>query len=222
MEEARGRVKVPNLWRVIPLALIVALAFALAKARDDRDRERLARFNAEAQRDTSRVLLRDSTGALSERLAFQQQRAFALDDALRRQLRLEGQRVELLTRLRVSLDSLTASGAGIVTQGSDSSIRNLVATIDSAGYHVGIRAQVPAPPSVAQVQWTVRRDPIEIVAALARDSAGRAALRVHSGPNTAVRIDSAVTVTRRNLSATQRLASVGLLLLGGFVLGKLL
>jgi len=212
-------------WRPLAVAAIIGLAIlALWYSRVQLARERVARFNSEAAADSSRLVYSDSVRRVSERLAFQERGNIVLRGELGRALRRDGERTELLARVRVQLDSLAGIiGRGTVTTGSsDSSIRSLAASLDTSGYHVSIRAEVPPPPSEARITWGVRRDPVEIVAALNRDPEGRAALRVAASDFATARIDTVRVKLAGRLERTQRLAlPLGGVLLG-YVIGRLL
>jgi len=185
--------------------------------------ERLARFNAEAAADSSRLVYSDSVRRVSERLAFQERGNIVLRGELGRALRRDGERTELLARVRVQLDSLAGVvGRGTVTTGSDSSIRLLAASLDTSGYHVSISAEVPPPPSEARVTWGVRRDPVEIVAALNRDPEGRAALRVAASGFATAQIDTVRVKLAGKLERTRRLALPLVGVLVGYIMGRLL
>ena len=113
-----------NAWKVGGLVIVMGSLFYAAAQKDAAHRERIQRFNAEAARDSSRVLLRDSTHTLTERLAFQSTQTLNLSHDMERLLRRDGSRIEMLARLRVELDSVHgAVTSGIVT--GDSALRYL-------------------------------------------------------------------------------------------------
>jgi len=206
---------------VVLLLAVTLLVGGLLLMRSRLLEERLARHNAEAAADSSRVVYADSVRRVSERLAFQQREAIALGRDLARVLRAKNEQTQALLRLRLELDSL----AGVVTRGEvtalpDTALRQLAASLDTAGFHVNVRAVVPPPPSDARVTWTVRRDPIEVVAALNRDSDGRLALRTMADRNATVRIDTVRVRITEDLGRTRRLALPLGILLAGYLLGR--
>ena len=209
---------------IIVLAVLAGVALYIGYLKDQVRHERMERFNAEAAGDRSRMVWRDANLRVTGRLAFQQTGNIELRGELRRILRGANQKTEMLVRLQVQLDSL----AGVVRSGTvtlaaaDSTIRQLAAALDTAGYHIKINADVPAPPASATVRWTVTRDPVEIIAALNRDSAGRRELRALAGPNATARIDTVRVQVRENLQETRRMAGKLSLVLLGVALVKVL
>lgn len=207
---------------VLLLLVIAALAGAVLFFRHRALAERLERHNAEAQRDTSRIVHRSAMRTVAERLAFQQTANIQLRGELGQVLRAKNEQTQLLARVQVRLDSLAGVvTTGTVTVGADSSLRQLAASIDTAGYHVRVTADVPRPPAKAVVRWDVTRDPVEIVAALNRDPDGRLALRVASGPHAEARIDTVRVQISRGLGQTQKLAGGLLVAVVFYSLGRL-
>ena len=210
-------------WRwLIVLGLIAAALGVAWYARLQLVRERLARYNAEAAADSSRLVYSDSVRRVSERLAYQQSEAIRLEGDLAKVLRQRHEQTQAMLRLTVQLDSV----ANVVREGQvtavDSAIRHLAAQLDTAGFRVGVSADVPPPPAVARVRWSVARDPVEVVAALNRDPDGRVALRAMASGSATVRIDTVRVRLERNVSRTQRMAiPLGAVLLG-YVLGRVL
>jgi hypothetical protein len=183
--------------------------------------ERLARFNAEAAADTSRIVAVRANGArVSERRAFQEDR-IQLQGDLARVLRAKNEQTQLLARVQIQLDSLAGVvSTGTVSSGADTSLRLLASSIDTAGWHLSIDAEVPRPPALARVTWRVRHDSIELAAALNRGPDGRESLRVMTGAGATARIDSIRVQTSAKLRQTQRLAIPAGLLFVGYVLGR--
>ena len=213
-----------SLRDALVLALVAGCIVVAVSYRTRMLEERLARHNVEAARDTSRVVYQDGLRRVSERLAFQQRSAIELEGDYRRLLRARNEQTRALVRLKVEMDSL----AGAVTRGEvtalpDTALRRLSARLDSAGFHVSVRADVPPPPSEARVTWTVRRDPIGIVAALNETPDGRLALRAAAeGGNATAQIDTVRVQIEGRLRATRTAATVGLLMGIGYGLGRLL
>lgn len=207
--------------KILVAILIVVLAFAYVREKDRLAKERIKTHNAEALYDTTRLILRDSSKTLTERLAFQQTEAIRLEGERDRLLRVEGSRVIALQRLRVELDSVR----GVVTVGDvtgDSALRYLTARLDTLGFSARIRADVPAPPAQARVEWDVSRNPVEVVTALNRSPDGRLALRALTDGNATVHIDTVRMEVESGLKRTQSLAAKLLLILGGIVIGRVL
>lgn len=212
--------KVP-LFKILALILIVGLAFAYVRQKDAVGRERIIRFNAEAERDSSRRLLRDSAHTLTERLAFQSTQTIELSRDLDRLVRQDGSRVQMIARLRIAMDSIR----GAVTTGAvsgDDAIRILESRLDTLGFHVGLRATVPRPPEPATVEWNVSHEPESVLVALNRTQEGQLALRALTGPRTTALIDTTVVRVETGLSHTRSLAQKGLWILLGVALARLL
>ena len=208
-------------FRILAVAAFTILAFAYVNQKDAVERERVIRFNAEAQRDSSRVLLRDSAHTLTERLAFQSDQTIELSRDLDRLIRQDGSRVQMIARLRLVMDSIH----GAVTTGQvsgDSAIRILESRLDTLGFHVGFRATVPAPPETASVEWNVAHEPESVLVALNRTEEGRLALRALTGPNSTAVVDTAIARVETNLRHTRSLATKGLWVLVGVALARLL
>lgn len=208
---------------LVLLGIIVALVAGLLYARNVVLRERLAVHNAEAAKDSSRIVYRDSLHTVSERLAYQQTSNVILSGDQKRLLQVAHAQTQLIANLRVSLDSLSdVISKGTVTAGADTTLRLLAAQLDTAGFHVRLNATVPPPPSEATLHWSIRRDPIEIAAALNRDADGREALRAYAGKSETVKVDSVLVSVSNGLATTRRLAIPLLAILGGYVLGRLM
>ena len=210
-----------NAWKIGGLVIVVGALLYAANQKGAAHRERIQRFNAEAARDSSRVLLRDSTHTLTERLAFQSTQTIDLSRDMERLLRRDGSRVEMLARLRVELDSVR----GAVTSGTvtgDSVLRIVESRLDTLGFRVGMRASVPPPPERATVEWDVSHEPESVIVALNRTQEGQLALRALAGGNTTAVIDTAVVRVENNVRHTSRLAGKLILLLVGAVAGRLL
>ena len=209
------------LGKIMVSIVVVVLAMAYARERT-RAREALIQaHNLQASLDTSRVILRDSTGTLTERLAFQQSREIELSRDMDRLLRADGSRVQMLARLRLELDSVR----GAVTRGAvteDSAIRYFASRLDTLGFRVGIKASVPAPPESASVEWNVAHEPESVIVALNRTEEGQLALRALTGPNATARVDTTVVRIESAARHNASLAGKLLLVLGGVVIGVLL
>ena len=209
-------------WQAGLLLLVLLAGGALWYSRVQLAQEQLARHNAEAAADSSRLVYADSVRRVSERLAFQQTQAIELRGDLSRVLRRSNEQTQALVRLTVQLDSV----ASVVTTGQvtavDSALRHLAAQLDTAGFRVGIEADVPPAPAQARVAWSVYRDPVEVVAALNRDPDGRVALRASASGNATVRIDTVRVRLERNLSRTKAAAIPLLAVVVGYVLGRIL
>jgi hypothetical protein len=211
-----------------PIVLAIAAAFAamlliISLLRDRLAQEKLDHFNDMAAVDTSRLVYRSKSLNVHERLAFQQTQAIQLRGELGKALKDDGQKTVSLTALKVQLDSLheVVRAGTVTTSTTDSTVRQLAASIDTAGFHASIKADVPRPPKPATVAWTIRRDPTEIIAALNRSADGRMALRAATPDASAtVQVDSARVQIATNLHQTQSLAFKLLLGIGVYLLGR--
>lgn len=207
--------------KVLIAGAFIVLAVAYQRQRAATADAKVEAHNLRASLDTSRVILRDSTRTLTERLAFQQTREIALGQDLDRLLRAEGSKVQMLARLRLTLDSVQ----GAVTRGDvtgDSVIRYVSAYLDTLGFRVGINATVPPPPESATVHWDVAHEPESVIVALNRTQEGQLAVRALTGRNSTASIDSTVVRVESAARHNASLAAKGLLLLAGVALGLLL
>ncbi len=214
--------KLPSL-NLLALAAIAGLLFALSCERDRLAEEKLDRHNAEAAADTSRLVYHSKTLTVHERLAFQQTQNIELSGELKQALQADGEKTQTLVRLTVELDSLhRVLGTGQVTASTaDSTVRELVASIDTAGFRATVNASVPRPPATASVFWTIHRDPVAVIAALNRDADGRLALRAASPDASAqIRIDTVRVRVEAGLHQTQSLALKLGLLIAAFIGGR--
>lgn len=202
-------------------AVIGVLWLAYARERHETAQARVELHNTQAALDTSRIILRDSSHTLTERLAFQSSEYIRLSDDLDRLIRKDRNNIVLLTRLRLSFDSVQRA----VTRGEvsgDSAIRLVRSRLDTLGFHVGFTASVPAPPEQATVEWSVSHEPESVIVALNRSEEGQLALRALTGGNTTARIDSTLVQVDTGLRHTNSLAAKGLLVLAGVIIGLLL
>lgn len=145
--------------------------------------------NALAAADTTRVIRVVGDTAVLERLSFVVGQLHSLGGELETVRRANHETAIAYSALRLAFDSLVARTGGTVEADTAvPGVRILTAGLDTAGYHVGIRAAVPAPPGVADVTWHLRQDTTAILTSLTRGPSGQAFWRAQLVHGSALRL----------------------------------